>query len=274
LPCMAGPFFSPAGVGCQIRSGLSEDGPLQNALPVTPAHAADAWPLSRMLGPLPISGLAIGSMAPDFEYLLRLAVYSRIGHTAAGLVVFAIPLAFIVWLVFSRVVRPSLVELLPPGLARAMRPPVQSLALGLAAVTVGALSHIVWDGVTHRRGWTPAILPVLLTETVAGLPLYRLLQHLSSAVGAVAIFIWVLRWVRRQPAEARRFAPGQLRRSATVVATLLAVATLAGLVNAATRQPVRNIGDWLALFVVGAMAPDAAAGERRVDGATISACPD
>ena len=124
--------------------------------------------------------------------------------------------------------------------------------------------------------------------------MYRLLQHLSSAIGAIAIVVWVLRWVRRQPAAARRFAPGQFRRSAAVVLTLLAVTMLAGVVNAATRQPVRNIGDWLALFVVGGMAafavsllvlgivrrprpvslsPEAMA-ERDRHGATISACPD
>ena len=255
-------------------------------MPVTPAHVAAAWPLTRLFGPLPISGLAIGSMSPDFEYLLRLAVYSRIGHTTVGLIVFAIPLAFIVWLLFSRIVRPALVELLPPGLARAMRPPVQSLALGLAAVAIGAISHVAWDGITHRRGWTPAILPVLLTEVLPGLRLYRLLQHLSSGIGAIAIVIWVSRWIRRQPPEARRFAPGQFRQSSTVVATVLAVAALSGVVNAAVRQPIENVGDWLALFVVGGMAAFVisllvlglvrrpAEALAKADGATISACPD
>lgn len=258
--------------------------------------------MSRVLRPLPISGLAIGAMAPDFEYLFRLAVYSRIGHTTAGMILFTIPVAFVAWIVFSRVVRPALVELLPAGLAQAMRPPVQSLALGLAAVAIGALSHIAWDGITHRRGWTPAILPFLLTPVVPGLPLYRLLQHLSSAIGAAAIAIWISKWVRRQPAEARRFAPGQRRRSIAVVVAILAISCLAGITNAAFRQPVRNLGDWLALFVVGGMAAFVLAlltfgistrarqtkkdeekqeeetqkreGQKEGPGATIAACPE
>jgi hypothetical protein len=203
---------------------------------------------------LPVSGLVIGAMSPDFEYLFRLAVYSRIGHSALGLVLFSIPLAFVTWVVFSRVIRPALVDLLPPGLARAMRPSVYSLAPGLIAVAVGALSHIAWDGITHRRGWTPAILPVLLTHVVPGLPLYRLLQHLSSAIGAIAIATWVTRWIRQQPPAARRFAPGQRRRSATVAIALVGIACLAGVLNAAYRQRVHYFSDWLALFAVGSMA--------------------
>ena len=226
-------------------------------------------------------------MSPDFEYLLRLAVTNRIGHSAIGLVVFSIPVGFFVWLVFSRLIRPAAVELLPPGLARAMRPPVLALALGLVAVAIGALSHVMWDGITHRRGWTPAILPVLMTPVVPGLPIYRLLQHLSSAVGAIAIVMWVRGWIRRQPREARRFAPGQFRQSLSVVATILAVSAVAGLANT-TRLPIRNVGDWLALFVVGGMAAFAVAllvfgiirrrrpaeALAKADGATISACPD
>jgi hypothetical protein len=240
---------------------------------------------------LPISGLAIGAMSPDFEYLFRLAVYSRIGHTTWGLTLFAIPLAFVVWLVFSRLVRPALVDLLPPGLARAMRPPVLSLALGLAAVAVGAVSHVMWDGVTHRRAWTSSVLPFLLTTVPPGLPLYRLLQHLSGVFGLVVIAVWARRWVQSQPASARRFAPGQARWSVRVSATLVAIACVAGLTNAAFRQPVRNVGDWLALFIVGGMAAFALSAlafalTRRLQSAgknaegvaqnraTIPACPD
>src|SRR5262249_32104455 len=103
-------------------------------MPVTPAHTVAAWPLHKWLPALPLSALGIGPMAPDSEYFLRLAPVTRVAHTPTGLLFFCVPVSIAVWFVFRRLVRPALVDLLPPGLARALGPASSSWLLALVAV--------------------------------------------------------------------------------------------------------------------------------------------
>jgi hypothetical protein len=58
----------------------------------------------------------------------------------------------------------------------------------LGSALIGAGSHLLWDGFTHSpqtSGWGAVLIPALETEALAGLPWYRLFQHVSSAVGAL-----------------------------------------------------------------------------------------
>jgi hypothetical protein len=222
-------------------------------LPITPAHAAAAWPLSRALPALPLSALIIGAFSPDFEYLLRLSVHSRIAHSMTGLVVFCVPVSLIVWAAYERVVRPALTELLPPGLAASLRPRHTPIGLVIVAVALGAATHLVWDGMTHRTGWLAEWFPSMLQEVSPGLRRYRLLQHVSSGAGALAIAIWIGGWLRRQPREARRFAPGQRARAWLVTVAVLSLAAIGGIANA-MKEFTRTQADWWALFAAGAMA--------------------
>ena len=66
-------------------------------MPVTPAHAALALPLSRVAPALPLAPLVIGTLSPDFEYLLRLAPTGRFAHSLLGLVVFCVPVSLLAW---------------------------------------------------------------------------------------------------------------------------------------------------------------------------------
>jgi len=205
-------------------------------MPVTPAHSAAAWPLRKIAPALPLSALVIGAMSPDYEYFLRLAPISRLGHRPAGLIFFCIPVSMLAWVVFRRLVRPVILDLLPPGLARMLGPASASWLLALAAVTLGALSHVAWDGFTHQNDWAVRLLPVLRTQPLPALlplPWYKLLQHASSAVGLLLLAWWVVAWVRSAPPAARVWAPGQLRRVLRAVAAILAVSATCGIADAA-----------------------------------------
>ena len=203
-------------------------------MPVTPAHALAAWPIRRLVPALPLSALIIGALSPDYEYFLRLAPVTRAGHRPEGLIFFCIPVSMTLWVVFRRIVRPAIVELLPPGLGRALGPASRSWSLAFLAVILGAISHIVWDGFTHQGDWGVRLLPALKIRPfphVLPLPWFRLLQHGSSTVGLVLLMVWAASWIFAQPPSARRFAPGQFHRAARVVSIILLVSAACAVAN-------------------------------------------
>ena len=234
-------------------------------MPVTPAHAALALPLSRAAPALPLAPLVIGTLSPDFEYLLWLSPTGRFAHSLVGLVVFCVPVSLLVWGMWRAIVRPAFERLLPPGMAammsegaRAAPRSVAALAgLGALAALLGALSHVAWDAFTHANGWAVAHLPVLRGEASRGWPLgvrwYRLLQHASSVVGMAVVVAWGARWVASIPRPARVFAPGQAARSLGVALALLGVAAGTGTLNA-LRASSDRLPTVLGFAAVGAMA--------------------
>ncbi len=223
-------------------------------MPITPAHAAAAWPVRTLLPRLPTSALVIGAMSPDYEYFLTLAPITREAHTLSGVVLFCVPVSLFAWLVFRRVVRPALLDLLPPGLAASLGPPSSSWTLALIAVTIGALSHIFWDGFTHYNDWAVTAWPALRARPIPGVPLawYKLLQHGSSIVGTTAVALWISSWARSHPASARLFAPGQRARATRVLVGIAIASVLCGLADAVLGSRHRWDPD-LARFAVGAM---------------------
>ena|SRR5215471_1877330 len=223
-------------------------------MPFTPAHAAAAWPVRKILVRLPLSALIIGTLSPDFEYFLRLVPVTRWAHTPAGIVFFCVPVSIVVWLVFRRLIRPAVLDVLPPGLAKALGSPLTSWSWAIVAVLVGALTHVAWDGFTHQHDWAVNAWPVLQTQVapqqLPGVRWYKLLQNLSSAGGLIVLAAWVATWVRSQPPGARRWAAGQLSRATRAAALVIFLTIVAAYVNAtrASSWPVQ-----LSRFAVGGM---------------------
>jgi hypothetical protein len=207
-------------------------------MPLTPAHAAAAWPLHALLRGLPLDALVIGTLSPDFEYLFRLAPRARIGHSLAGVGLFCLPVSLAAWGLFRALVRPALVRLLPPALAVTVADPPPAPVLRVAvAILLGALSHVAWDGATHRDGWVVLLVPVLPASVgiapLAGVRWYRVLQHASTVGGLAAVGVWIAGWLRAQPPAARRYHPAQWSRVATVAARLAGATALGALANGA-----------------------------------------
>lgn len=235
-------------------------------MPLTPAHAAVAWPLSSIRR-LPVAAVVIGTLSPDFEYILRLAPSGTFGHSLLGVVLFCVPASMLVFVLFERGVGPALLDLLPAGFrARASRHTsgggsrsrLSPFAWAVPATALGALSHIAWDGFTHETGWAVSRLSVLATSVdlpgaLPHVPAYKLLQHGSTVLGLAVLGSWALLAVRRIPAETRRFEPGGrarfLRSAALLVATSGAAGTLNGL-RALERGPAPVLG----FAAVGSMA--------------------
>ncbi len=225
-------------------------------MPFTPAHAAAALPIRRLLPRLPFSAVVIGTMSPDYEYFLRLAPAGRLAHSLAGIALFCVPVGMLLWAGFTRVVRPALVALMPDGLARAMPPASTSIGLAAIGVALGALTHLVWDSFTHAHDWTAEHWPLLRTPVaprlLPGLAWYKLLQHASTVVGLAVLLIVVIRWVRATPAAARRFTPEARARALGAVGVTIAAAAVGTLLNG-VRGWDDGIGQAAALGSVGGM---------------------
>lgn len=232
-------------------------------MPLTPCHAAAAWPLVRFFR-LPVAAVVIGSMAPDFEYLLRLRPSGNFGHTLPGIALFCVPVGLLVWAVFTRVVRPWLVELVPlsrEGWAEPARwkeaSSLQRLALVVAGIVVGALSHMTWDAFTHESGWGVALVPplanlVALPATALSAHVYTLLQHTSTLVGGVIVLAWVGAAVARHRTAAFPLSSWR-RRRLTRAATILLAAVIFGAAVNGQRAWNRGLHHFLAHAAVGGM---------------------
>ena len=171
-------------------------------MPFTLAHPAAVLPLLRKGRPwLSATGLMLGSMAPDFEYFLRLRPGGGFGHTMLGLLLLDVPLTIIVAGLFHGLVRKPLVRNLPAFLRDRLGRfqqhawPLRTLwsPRFLLGIIIGGLTHIFWDDLTHSRGpiarnFSP------LHHDVLDKPVFLWLQYASSALGLLLLawFVWTL----------------------------------------------------------------------------------
>lgn len=158
-------------------------------MPFTFAHPAIVFPLRKARWKLSFTGLVIGSIVPDFEFYLKMQLGENIGHHAMGFFLFDIPMALLMYLVFEFVMRPVLLgEGKPSGQGRKTGFPVL-----LLSVSIGAFSHIAWDGLTHDYGLMVQSFAFLRSNWVLGgisKPVYEWLQVFFS--------IWGLWFVLKQ----------------------------------------------------------------------------
>lgn len=210
-------------------------------MPMTFAHPAAVVPLARVLGRrVSLSALMIGSMMPDATYFVPLPVDRGLTHSLAGLFLFCLPMGWFAWLLFHRVLKGPLLELLPGAVSRrlpsgeARRIPDYGPGVLLASLLLGALTHLVWDAFTHE-GPAMRVLPWLADTafTVGGSPVewHKLLQHASTLLGVSLLAGWTRDWLRRTPPRPDAVLPvrGRATRLAMVVGLPLGFALLGGL---------------------------------------------
>lgn len=193
-------------------------------MPFTLSHIAAVLPFRKHTPhPLSFTALVIGSMVPDFEYFVRMTLYGHYGHTLSGIFLFDIPMGLLLYCLYQGIIQVPLVRHLPPLLfARFSNTLIADWRQHLRArflfimlsLIIGIFTHFLWDGFTHDDEYQVArYIPVLLkTVPFKGyqLPVHFILQILSSIVGLIIIFFWML-WQPRQatqslpPAQIARF---------------------------------------------------------------------
>lgn len=219
-------------------------------MPFTLSHTAAAIPFLRTR--LVPSALVIGCMVPDFEYFLHFSPRGRFGHTLPGVFVFDLPVALIALWLFHAFAKEPLYAWLPESVRRRIQLgpaalPVRNIAqfaLVLLSILVGVATHILWDSFTHRDFWAYHHWQYL--HRTLQLPFYgpleylRVLQHVSTAFGAVVLLLWFRRWFRRTPPISSETArpPRKSRRIALFVICLVAL-----LAAALSGSPIPGLGD-------------------------------
>jgi len=213
-------------------------------MPFTLAHPAAVIPLRRVLGRASVlSALIIGSLAPDLIYFIPLGISRATSHSLAGLFWFCIPVGFVGYLLFHVLLRPVGYYLLPPPLRdRLPLPPNGSwlptspLWAVLVSLTVGAATHLLWDGFTHKGGFVVAEFPAFqaLLWEVDGYRVYtyKVLQHGSTLAGLSLLALWGRQWfiAARAHHEPRGGQPPEAVRVLALL-LLLAAPVLGGLIS-------------------------------------------
>jgi hypothetical protein len=224
-----------------------------------------------------MSALVVGCFAPDFEYFLRFAPHGSFGHKLTGLFLLDLPLGLIFLWIFHAYVKEPFLTLLPVGFQRRLKSPPHSFLVSgpvhlmfvVVSVLVGAATHLLWDSFTHRTFWPYHHLKILGQTLFIGggtVEVYKLLQHVSTLLGIIALLIWVMRWYKETTPDNRPI-PTQNTRMAVI---LIVVATFGAIVRAfvgvgmptSTRTAEAFIADcgitaitlvWLQLFMIGVM---------------------
>ncbi|HEY8781249.1 MAG TPA: DUF4184 family protein [Mucilaginibacter sp.] len=168
-------------------------------MPLTFAHPAIVLPFSKLTKRwLSLTGLVIGSMAPDFEYFIRMRLVSAYSHTWPGLIWFDLPLGVMLVIIYEFWVKDPLITHLPTALNRRFFSfkgyreyySLQYFFAIFLSVLIGAASHIFWDGFTHRAGYFVHQIPELqsiINFYGYSVHIYTVLQYASTAAGALLI---------------------------------------------------------------------------------------
>jgi hypothetical protein len=176
-------------------------------MPFTVSHAAAVLPLHRFgQGKLPMTALMVGSMAPDFGYFFAHDASRALTHSFASLPVFSLPVGLLVWLFYVVVLEKATITLLPDrwhtrfAHTDALTPSL--LLRACVAILLGATTHLLWDGLTHRDTFVTDAWPALLGPTpgFSWMPIYHLLHGLSSVIGLVILIFW-MGHLHRKPAR-------------------------------------------------------------------------
>lgn len=234
-------------------------------MPFTLCHPAIVLPLharARYLISLP--ALVIGSMAPDFVYFLPVGASAYFTHSVPGIFMYCLPAGLLVYFIYQGLLREAFVDWAPPVISRRMPPamPWRERKPGLwgivlLSLVIGAASHIAWDAFTHPNTIVVRHLDVLQRPVFSlgghAVPLFKLLQHLSSLVGFLVIAAYVRHWIRTTEAGPPPRRQLSARQSLYVVMGV-AMSAVAGGAAGVLLRPARTSEHALFNAVVTAMA--------------------
>lgn len=171
-------------------------------MPFTFSHPAILLPFLKNKK-LSATALIVGSMSPDFEYFFRMKMQSEISHTLLGIFLIDLPLGFIVMFAFHEIIKRPLIENLPAFLQNRLQELKEfnwviyfksAVFIVLISFFLGAVSHIVWDSMTHWDGYIVQQFSFFNLELFS-IPFYKIAQHASSIIGLG----WILFYIYKLP---------------------------------------------------------------------------
>jgi hypothetical protein len=211
-------------------------------MPFTLAHPAAVVLFRRMN--LVWSAVIIGSMAPDFPYLVGSPDYRALGHRWPGILEFTLPAALATVWVFHHVIKRPVIGLLPISLQRRLQSynrdfpfgPARRFGTILLSTVLGILTHLVWDSFTHAYSWPWYHMHWLRGwSRVPGFgwtPRYYMLQYGSTFLGLLVIGVWCYAWYRKTEPVREANSRQKLVSRLPLAIAMFVVAGLAGLLRA------------------------------------------
>lgn len=174
-------------------------------MPFTFSHPAAILPATLLpKRAYSLTGLIIGSMAPDFEYFIRMKGLSIYSHDILGAFWFDLPLGLLLAFIYHNIVRDPLIANLPTVFrSRLTRFTTFNWTeylrnhwyIVIPSLLVGTASHIIWDGFTHENGYFVKVLPILQHHFMLfghWVLLCNAGQHLSTLFGGLAVLFYIL----------------------------------------------------------------------------------
>ncbi len=204
-------------------------------MPFTPSHVVAILPFVRT--PLAPAALAIGAMTPDLPYFLPLWIDRDLTHSLLGLPTIDLLIGAITFALWVLMLRAAALDYSPAWLRERMAPqprwrvrgPLLTGLLVIAALELGALTHLALDSFTHEGGFLAAIAPWTNTE-VGPFSIANIIHGCVSVLTTVILALWVRRWAGRTPRSPRESRLGAAERLATWIG-LVAVIGAVGLVG-------------------------------------------
>lgn len=173
-------------------------------MPLTFSHPALILPLARLKSNyISMTGLVVGSMAPDFEYFFRMEAYSSISHSLLGILYFDLPITILLSIVFHLIIKGPLIANLPGYFRNRSYPLVNYSFLNylknnkiafIVSAIIGSSSHIFWDGFTYVHGYFVEAIPILSIRIAVGafsFGIYKYVQYGSTLLGGFLILLFI-----------------------------------------------------------------------------------
>ncbi|WP_296705190.1 DUF4184 family protein, partial [Algoriphagus sp.] len=145
-----------------------------------------------------------GSIAPDLEFYLKLKLGENIGHKISGILVFDLPIAMLVALIFHCLIKHSLYKASPVWVQSKTVKYLEfnwisSLKMNwswiLISMMLGIFTHLTLDGMTHYDGWLVNLFPILKNEfkiATSSIPVYDFFQYGFSLIGLFLVSNFLL----------------------------------------------------------------------------------
>jgi len=187
-------------------------------MPFTFSHPVIVLPLKKInKNWFSLTGLIIGSLMPDFEYFIHMRLQNVYGHSIFGIFWFCLPLGLLCCFVFHNIVRNDLFRNLPSFLKSRLiiycefcwnKYFLKNWFIVILSIIIGSFSHILWDNFTHSYGYFVKLIPLLSYEIYFRnfiIPIYKILQHSGTIIGAIIIFFIILRFPRYENKDNIKF---------------------------------------------------------------------